>query len=50
MAMSFQTLGRALRELKLSDASLTFEEEHSNVLGKGLPLWLSRHAPLGNYY
>ena len=31
----FSTLERVLKELKLSDSSLVFEEERSNILGKG---------------
>ncbi len=31
----FVTLAKVLKELKISDASLTFEEERSDILGKG---------------
>ena len=46
----FDDLRSSLSKLKLSDSSLTFEEEASGALGHWVSLWVSWDASLGNCY
>ena len=46
----FTQLRQSLDRLRLSDSSLSYEEETSGILGARFPLRFPRHAPLGDYY